>query len=225
MALRQIVRLSGTAVYLSGNDIDTDRIIPARFLTSVAFDGLGAHLFHDERTTEVGARLQHPLDDPRFKHASMLLVGSNFGCGSSREHAPQAIVRSGFRAIIGVSFADIFFANAITIGLPCASVASNDLLTLTRVVESKPTTHVTLDLESQSVSAGELNVPCTIKPAARAALMSGEWDPIETLLAAAGDVRRVAERLPHWVRERSTSGSGVDGESSPRTITKRGSKL
>src|SRR5690606_14986619 len=119
MALPKIVKVQGRGVYVPGDDIDTDRIIPARFMKCVTFDGLGAYAFYDARFDEQGNSKGHPLDDPRFRGATILLSNSNFGCGSSREHAPQALSKFGIRAIIAESFAEIFFGNATTLGMPC----------------------------------------------------------------------------------------------------------
>lgn len=197
MALEKIVKVSGSAVYVPGDDIDTDRIIPARFMKCVTFDGLGAYLFYDVRNNEDGSKKQHALNDPRFAGAKILLSNSNFGCGSSREHAPQAIAKAGFRAVIAESFAEIFFGNSTTLGMPCVSVSHEALQQLSAAVEREPKTELTIDLESQTVSAGGLRVPFTIKPGARDALMRGMWDPIGQLLEAAPATKAVADRLPY----------------------------
>ena len=130
MALAQIKDVSGTGIHLPGDDIDTDRIIPARYLKCVTFDDLAGTHFYDVRFDPDGKPTGHPLDDPRFSGASIMLSGSNFGCGSSREHAPQAIYRSGFRAIIAESFAEIFFGNSTTLGMPCVSASREDIESL-----------------------------------------------------------------------------------------------
>jgi len=197
MALPKIVKVQGRAVYVPGDDIDTDRIIPARFMKCVTFDGLGAHLFHDARFAEDGTSKGHPIDDPRFQGATILISNSNFGCGSSREHAPQALAKFGFRAVIAESFAEIFFGNATTLGMPCVSVSHDSVLALARAVEADPAAELTLDLEEKVVRTGTLSVPFDMKPGARDALLRGEWDPIGQLLDGANDVRAVAERLPY----------------------------
>jgi len=197
MALEKIVQVSGRAVYVPGDDIDTDRIIPARFMKCVTFDGLGAHLFHDVRYAEDGGRREHALNDPRFTGATILLSNSNFGCGSSREHAPQALAKSGFRAVVAESFAEIFFGNSTTLGMPCVAVGRDAVLALAAAVEADPSTLVTIDLESQTVSAKDLRIPFAIKPGAREALTQGQWDPIAQLLDGVERVRAVAERLPY----------------------------
>ncbi|MFO7178443.1 MAG: 3-isopropylmalate dehydratase small subunit [Pseudomonadota bacterium] len=197
MALPKIVKVQGRGVYVPGDDIDTDRIIPARFMKCVTFDGLGAYAFYDARFDEQGNSKGHPLDDPRFRGATILLSNSNFGCGSSREHAPQALSKFGIRAIIAESFAEIFFGNATTLGMPCVSVTRDAVSELARAIEADPATEVTLDLEAKTVRAGTLSFPFDMKPGARDALIRGEWDPIGQLLDAANDVRAVAQQLPY----------------------------
>src|SRR5262245_30038169 len=184
MALAKIEKVTGSGVHVPGEDIDTDRIIPARFLKCVTFDGLGEHLFKDVRFRQDGTPTGHPLDDPRHAGATILVVGRNFGCGSSREHAPQSIAKRGFKAIIGESFAEIFFGNAITLGIPCVSLARADLDQLAKRVDSSPETVLTVDLVAGVVSAGsqsgraafgasasdDQRWPLGIKPGAREAL-------------------------------------------------------
>jgi 3-isopropylmalate/(R)-2-methylmalate dehydratase small subunit len=197
MALDKISKIQGTALYVSGNDIDTDRIIPARFMKCVTFDGLGAYLFHDVRFEEDGTKKAHPLNEPKFAKASILISNANFGCGSSREHAPQALSKYGFRAVIAESFAEIFFGNSTTLGMPCVSVSHDDISKLTSVVESQPDTEVTIDLVAGTVTAGNVSVPCSIKPGARDALVNGLWDPIAQLLDGAEQTKAVAAKLPY----------------------------
>lgn len=197
MALEKIAQVTGTAVHVPGSDIDTDRIIPARFMKCVTFDGLGAYLFYDVRHDESGKKKDHPLNDPRFQGASILLSNANFGCGSSREHAPQALAKFGIRAVVAESFAEIFFGNATTLGMPCVSVAHDDLLLLAKVVEVEPETTVTVDLVQGTVTAGDVKVSASIKAGAREALVSGTWDPIAQLLDGAEQARQVAGQLPY----------------------------
>jgi 3-isopropylmalate/(R)-2-methylmalate dehydratase small subunit len=197
MALEKISQVRGTGVYVPGNDIDTDRIIPARFMKCVTFDGLGAYLFYDVRFDESGAKKGHPLDEPRFAGASILLTNANFGCGSSREHAPQALAKHGIRAVVAESFAEIFFGNATTLGMPCISVSHDDVEALARVIEARSDATVTLDLVAGTVSAGDVTVRANIKPGARDALVKGEWDPIAQLLEGAEATRRTAQALPY----------------------------
>ena len=197
MALEKISKVSGRAVYVAGNDIVTDRIIPARFMKCVTFDGLGQHLFHDVRFNEDGSKKDHALNDARFAGAQILLSNSNFGCGSSREHAPQAIAKSGFRAVIAESFAEIFFGNSTTLGMPCAAVSHDDMGALAAAIEKDPSLVVSIDLASQKVTAGALSVPFAIKPGARDALMAGVWDPIGQLLDGQKAVANLAAKLPY----------------------------
>ena len=197
MALEKIVQVSGRGVYVAGDDIDTDRIIPARFMKCVTFDGLGAHLFHDVRFNEDGSKKQHPLNEARFEGAKILLSNSNFGCGSSREHAPQALAKFGIRAVIAESFAEIFFGNSTTLGMPCVSVSHDDVVALATQVEKEPNTEIRIDLSSNRVTAGPLSVPFTMKPSAREALTNGVWDPIGQLLDGSEAVKKLAQKLPY----------------------------
>jgi 3-isopropylmalate/(R)-2-methylmalate dehydratase small subunit len=197
MALERITRVAGRAVPLPGDDIDTDRIIPARFMKCVSFDGLGAHLFHDLRFAEDGSKKACSLNDPRFAGATVMLSNANFGCGSSREHAPQAIAKSGFRAVVAESFAEIFSGNATALGIPCACVSHEAALALQELVGRDPSLEVVVDLETQEVAAGGRRYAFWMKPGAREALLSGQWDPIGQLLDGAAEVTRVSEALPY----------------------------
>jgi 3-isopropylmalate/(R)-2-methylmalate dehydratase small subunit len=188
----RIVAIAGTAIPLRGDDIDTDRIIPARYLRTVSFDGLEDHLFEDDRQAAA-----HPFDDARFSSASVLLVHSNFGCGSSREHAPQAIYRWGIRAVIGVSFSDIFFANAMLIGLPCLAARREDVDALMDLVEQKPGTRLHVDLRQSTCQADDLSCVVHLPRPARDAFVSGAWDTTGMLLARYDEIREVAARLPY----------------------------
>ncbi|HET9931706.1 MAG TPA: 3-isopropylmalate dehydratase small subunit [Polyangiaceae bacterium] len=197
MALEKILQVSGRGVYVAGNDIDTDRIIPARFMKCVTFDGLGQYLFHDVRFNEDGSKKAHPLNDPRFEGAKILISNSNFGCGSSREHAPQALAKFGIRAVIAESFAEIFFGNSTTLGMPCVSLSHDDIVKLAAQVEKEPSTEVRIDLQANKVNAGPLSLPFTMKPSARDALMNGVWDPIGQLLDGTQAVKALAQKLPY----------------------------
>ena len=184
MALAKITQVSGTAVHVTGSDIDTDRIIPARFMKCVTFDGLGEFAFYDVRFDKDGKPTGHPLDEPRFKGASILLSGTNFGCGSSREHAPQALFRFGFRAIIAQSFAEIFFGNCTTLGIPCVMASAEDIAKLAAAVDANPKLEVTVDVANAKVVYGSDSFSVTIPTTAHEALTSGKWDPIAELLEA-----------------------------------------
>jgi 3-isopropylmalate/(R)-2-methylmalate dehydratase small subunit len=198
MPLEQIAQVAGKVVYVPGNDIDTDRIIPARFMKCVTFDGLGEFAFYDERRTQEGLAKPHPLNDPRFSGARILLTGSNFGCGSSREHAPQALYRFGFRAIVAESFAEIFFGNCTTLGMPCAVMAGQDISALAGLVEEDPALLATLDLLEGKVSAADMDFKATLPDHARDALVRGKWDAIAELLENIPEVSRVANTLPYF---------------------------
>jgi 3-isopropylmalate/(R)-2-methylmalate dehydratase small subunit len=189
--------VTGTAIVLPGDDIDTDRIMPARFLRAITFDGIEAHLFEDDRRSLAAQGTPHPIDDAARRSARVLIVGANFGCGSSREHAPQAILRWGIRAIVGESFAEIFFSNAVAIGLPCVTAAASDLERLRRVVHDSPRAVVTVDLQARTVSAPGVAVGAGIPDSARDALMSGQWDATALLLERYDEVERAAAALPY----------------------------
>lgn len=197
MPLEPISRVTGRAVPVPGDDIDTDRIIPARYLKCVTFDDLGEHLFRDVRFDEEGRPKGHPLDDPRFQGASVLLSGANFGCGSSREHAPQSLYRHGIRAVIAVSFAEIFFGNCTTLGLPCVEAGREEITRIAEAVKADPNLEVTVDLERCEVTAGDLVVEVRIPESARTALLEGRWDPIADLLEGREQVAATAETLPY----------------------------
>ena len=197
MALDPIREVRGRVVVVPGDDIDTDRIIPARFLKCVTFDGLGDALFHDERFDEAGASKGHVIDDPRHGGARVLLSGDNFGCGSSREHAPQAIQRAGFRAVLAGSFAEIFLGNATTLGLVCARLDAAARDDLTRRVTADPDLEVVVDVDTQVVRAGDARYAADIAPSVREAMLTGYWDPIGELLEGADDIAATAARLGH----------------------------
>ncbi len=197
MALAQIKDVSGTGIHLPGDDIDTDRIIPARYLKCVTFDDLAGTHFYDVRFDPDGKPTGHPLDDPRFSGASIMLSGSNFGCGSSREHAPQAIYRSGFRAIIAESFAEIFFGNSTTLGMPCVSASREDIESLGAAIEEDPGTGIRIDLESMAVSYGDRDFAITMPDSARQALTAGRWDPIQELLDNEKEITSVGDGLAY----------------------------
>lgn len=197
MALEKITQVTGRGVYVPGNDIDTDRIIPARFMKCVTFDGLGEFLFFDVRKNADGTDKPHPLNDPRFKGATVLLSGANFGCGSSREHAPQAIQKYGFRAIIAENFAEIFFGNCTTLGIPCASAARADIAKIAAAIEANPQTEVVVDVTKQEIRFGSQSVKATIRDTARDALVNGRWDAIGELLDGKSAVVATAAKLPY----------------------------
>ena len=189
-----IKQIQGKAVPIKGRDIDTDRIVPARFLKTITFEKLGDALFYDERFDEAGNPKDHPLNDRRFAGASLMLVEAGFGSGSSREHAPQAIKRAGFKALIGESFAEIFFNNATQIGLVAVTVAPEDLGYLFALVEQNPETELVLDLEKMELLAGDRAIPVFLPEAVREAFLTGRYDPLDLLLEAMDEIRALDER-------------------------------
>ncbi len=195
MSLSPIKKITGRAVPVEGDDIDTDRIIPARYMRCVTFDGLGEFLFRDIRQTQDGKSTNHTIDQAKFKGATILVSGMNFGCGSSREHAPQAIVRAGFKAVIAGNFAEIFFGNSTTLGLPCVSAKKEDLQALTQLISSEPSTEVGINLENLKVTAGKLSFPVTMKASAQQGLLTGRYDAIADLLTNLPKVQELAARL------------------------------
>jgi 3-isopropylmalate/(R)-2-methylmalate dehydratase small subunit len=197
MTLAKIQQVTGRGVYIPGDDIDTDQIVPARFLVSVTFDGLGQALFYDARFDRENKPKEHPLNDARFTGATIALGNANFGCGSSREHAPQAFAKAGFKAIIAESFAEIFFGNSTTLGIPCVTLNHDEIEGLARAIEAKPELEITVDVEHLEVRAEAMVFKCQIKPSAQSALVQGEWDPIAQLLTGAEQTRALAETLPY----------------------------
>ena len=200
MPLDPVTQVSGRAVFIPGADIDTDRIIPARFMKCVTFDGLGEFAFYDVRfDSETGEKTDHPLNDPRFEGASILLAGVNFGCGSSREHAPQSLKKFGFNGVISESFAEIFFGNSTTLAMPCVIASAADIAALRDAVENDPATTVTIDVDALRVrSSGGLDFAVTMPDSARDALVSGRWDPIQELLDSESAIEAKAREL-HYV--------------------------
>ena len=199
MALAKITSVTGRAVSIPGNDIDTDRIIPARFMKCVTFDGLGEYLFNDVRRQLDGTEKPLPLNEARFKGATILLSGANFGCGSSREHAPQAIAKYGFKAIIAESYAEIFFGNSTTLGLPCATAAREDIAKIAAAVEANPALEVVIDVAGQQVRFGGQTIKASFRESARDALINGRWDAIGELLDGREAVKATAATLPYLV--------------------------
>ena len=188
-----ISHLSGRGLPLRGADIDTDRIMPARFLRAVSFEGLERHLFEDDRASDP----THAFNDPRFRGASILVVNANFGCGSSREHAPQGLARAGITAIVGESFSEIFRGNAAMIGVPCFAADHDRIAALQTLVESEPSTIIRADVATGLVEAGTLRFTSTLPPPLRDAFLSGQWNPTAMLVDRYEDVEAVASRLPY----------------------------
>ena len=200
MSLEKITRVAGRGVCVPGNDIDTDRIIPARYLKCVTFDGLGEGLFYDVRKNPDGSEKPHPLNEPRFKGAQILLSGANFGCGSSREHAPQAIQKYGFKAVVAESYAEIFFGNSTTLGLICATAQRADIAQVAAALDAHPQAELVLDVTAQELRFGSQSIKVGIRDTARDALVNGRWDPIAELLEGAGAVKATATGLPYLAK-------------------------
>ena len=192
-----IKSISGRIVPVVVDDLDTDRIIPARFLRCVTFDGLGEHAFADERRSSDGTLLNHPIDDVRYAGASVLVAGKNFGCGSSREHAPQALVRAGFKAVVAESFAEIFAGNALTLGLVCVQASELQIRDIADSVTENPNLNCDICVEAQTLSLDSRSLKITIAEVARDALLGGRWDPLNELISNADQIRTRSEKLPY----------------------------
>ncbi|HUE38870.1 MAG TPA: 3-isopropylmalate dehydratase small subunit [Candidatus Binatia bacterium] len=197
MALAKITQVRGKGVYVPGDDIDTDRIIPARYLKCVTFDGLGAYAFHDVRFDEQGDSLGHPLDDPRHRGASILVSGRNFGCGSSREHAPQSLFYFGIRAVVAESFAEIFFGNSTTLGIPCVKVVAADREAIAAAIRERPDQPIEIDLTTPkpTIRCADRLILGEIPEGTRKSLVEGQWDALAQLLEGRDAVARLASRL------------------------------
>lgn len=192
------IKISEKAIPVRGNDIDTDRIIPARFLKCVTFDGLGEHAFEDDRKGLAAKGEVHTFDQPQYAGAGILLANKNFGCGSSREHAPQSLMRWGLRAIIGESFAEIFYGNCCTLGIPAVVVDEATATKLQGMVISNPDAEFTLDLETKTVSVNGESFPVQIADGPRKGFLEGRWDSTAELLSVADDIKAQAKSLPYF---------------------------
>jgi 3-isopropylmalate/(R)-2-methylmalate dehydratase small subunit len=197
MPLAKLTAVTARPLVVPGDDIDTDRIIPARFLKCITFDGLGEFAFADERKHPDGTLKDHPLNTPEAKTSGILVSGFNFGCGSSREHAPQSILRAGFKAVIAGSYAEIFFGNSTGIGLVCVALNREQLVELTAWIAANPGKEITVDVSGLKVVAGEKSWPCTIAASARDGLINGKWDAIADLLDAGNMIDTTAASLPY----------------------------
>ncbi len=186
--------ISGRGIPLRGSDIDTDRIIPARFLRCVTFDGLGDSVFADDRAAKGGT---HAFDQPQYEGANILIVNDNFGCGSSREHAPQALVKWGIQAIVGESFAEIFFGNCVALGVPCVMVTPEAAAQLQEAIATQRQTHIEVNLEALTVTAGDLTLAIAMPDGPRQMLLTGKWDSCGQLVANAEAVKATAQTLPY----------------------------
>ncbi len=192
--MNKVKQISGKAIALEGNDIDTDRIIPARFLRCVTFDDLGEHAFEDDRIQTNG---QHPFDQPQYQNASILVVNNNFGCGSSREHAPQAIAKWGIKAIVGQSFAEIFFGNCVAIGVPCVIASPAEVQQLQTLIKSRPETTITVDLDAMTANSMDLSIPVQMNEGLRQMFAEGTWDNCGQLISNTESIKATANKLPY----------------------------
>jgi len=193
----KIERISGTGIVVRGNDIDTDQIIPARFMKVVTFDGLGEYAFYDVRYDESGNKKDHPFNDPKYAGASVLVVNSNFGCGSSREHAPQALAKSGIRAVVGESFAEIFAGNCTAMGVPTIALGPEKIQEIMKKIEDDPSLQIALDLPAGILTVGSEEYQFTLPPAYRNALVAGTWDSTSVLLSNLDAIEKTASSLPY----------------------------
>jgi len=199
--MSQVKTVSGQGIPVVGNDIDTDRIIPARYLRCVTFEGLGDKAFADDRTQEKG---QHPFDRPQYQGANILVVNGNFGCGSSREHAPQALQKWGIQAIVGESFAEIFFGNCLAMGVPCVTAEPETVKQLQRILEENPQAPITVDLEAMNVHSGDFQASVSMPEGVRQTLITGTWDSCGQLVKQVDQVRETAAKLPYLKWETAT---------------------
>lgn len=191
--MNEIKTITGTGVPLFLDEIDTDRIIPARYLRCVTFDGIGEHAFEDDRKQDPN----HPFDDERYKNGSVLVAGRNFGCGSSREHAPQALMRWGIKAVVAESFAEIFFGNCTSLGIPAVTASRDDLKKLVAAIEADPNTEINVDLDTSTVTCGGETIACCMPSSARTALTTGQWDFLAQLLEGESQIRQTAGSIPY----------------------------
>jgi 3-isopropylmalate/(R)-2-methylmalate dehydratase small subunit len=191
------VRVEGRGIPLPGDDIDTDQIIPARYLREITFEALGKYAFFDARFDEKGKPRPHPLNDPRFEGGAVLIVGRNFGCGSSREHAPQSLMRMGIKAFVGESFAEIFSGNCTALGLPAARVSHDDAQAIAGIVAADPKSAVSIDLDAASITVSGRRFSFTMPESDRRSLFTGEWDTTAVLLSNEKGIRAAAARIPY----------------------------
>ena len=197
MSVDPVEHVSGTAIPVRGNDIDTDQIIPARYMKVVTFEGLGEYAFYDLRFDDDGNLKDHPFNEDRFQGASVLVVNANFGCGSSREHAPQALKRWGIDAVVGESFAEIFAGNCLALGIPTVTADQESIADLQNYVEANPDAELAIDVADETVTYDEQVVDASVDDAQRKALVDGEWDTTSLMAANAEQVQKTAQSLPY----------------------------
>jgi 3-isopropylmalate/(R)-2-methylmalate dehydratase small subunit len=188
-----VQRVDGRAIPLRGNDIDTDRIIPARYLRAITFEGLGEFAFEDDRKSNP----DHPFNKPEFQGAGILIINGNFGCGSSREHAPQSLQRWGIQALVGESFAEIFQGNCTAMGLPCLTASASDIAKVQDAVTQNPEREISVDLKSRKLTCGDLEIDLKIPEGNRLQLIEGAWDATGMLLEGQSAAKEIAEKLPY----------------------------
>ncbi len=189
-----IITVKGKCISVEGDDIDTDRIIPARFLKCINFENLGDQVFADDRKEKEGL---HPFDLEINQGASILLVKRNFGCGSSREHAPQALMRWGIKAIVGISFAEIFYGNCLTLGIPCAKLSNKDMILLEDSVQKNKNVFFEIDVNSQTIRSNDEQWHFSMEKGSAEMLTSGEWDATSTLIAEKDRINKIIAKLPY----------------------------
>lgn len=196
--MEKVTRVSGKGVFVPGDDIDTDRIIPARYLRCITFEGLGEFLFYDERKQEDGTDKSHPLNDSWHRDAVILLSGENFGCGSSREHAPQSIYRWGIQAVLAESFGEIFFGNSTKLGMPCLTASAGEIKKLAAEIKKNPELQIDIDINSASVTYGNYTFQAGLPDGVRQSLVDGRWDPLAELLEGDEEVKQIAASLSYF---------------------------
>ena len=198
MSQNSITKVDGNVVYVAGDDIDTDRIIPARFMKCITFDGLGEYLFYDVRYNEDGSPKIHDLNKAEFNNSTIMLSDNNFGCGSSREHAPQSIQKAGFKAIIAGSFAEIFFGNATNLGIVCICMSDQDRAEIVDIIKDSPNIEVSINLLKSKLFISEKSFDFTIKEGARKSLIDGSFDTLNELLESNSEIDNVVKGLGYF---------------------------
>lgn len=196
--------VQGKVIVLPGSDIDTDQIIPARSMRALTFEGIEKHLFEDMRQKQKQSHTPHPLDDPRFSGGSVLLVDDNFGCGSSREHAVQCLRRWGIQAMVGLSFAEIFYGNSVSVGMPCFSIGNEDHRTLKRLVQQWPRETITLDVRKATLQFQEFQCGLTMPEGMKNRFLNGTWNSLARLLEARPSIEKISQSLPYMKWKVST---------------------